>query len=55
MKIVKWSGKPISKPGWYSGVPIETYHSAGMCNGPAVSSSGPTLLLVTSPAHMFTR
>jgi len=37
MKITKWNGKPITKPGWYSGIPIETYHSAGICDGKAVS------------------
>ncbi len=55
MKITKWDGKPITKPGWYSGVPIETYHSAGICAGPAVSSSDLRTCWAKSPAHMFSK
>ena len=53
MKITKWSGKPITKPGWYSGIPIEKYHSAGICDGLAVSSSDLRTCWSKSPAHMF--
>jgi len=52
MIVTKWNGKPISKPGWYSGIPIERYHSAGMCDGPAVSSSNLRTCWNKSPAHM---
>ena len=55
MKVVKWNGKPISKPGWYSGIPIEKYHSAGMCDGMSVSSSDLRTCWSKSPAHMFVR
>lgn len=53
MKINKWDGKPISKPGWYSDVPIEKYHGPNMCAGPAVSSSNLRTCWLKSPAHVF--
>ena len=53
MKITKWNGKPISKPGWYSGIPIEKYHSAGICADKAVSSTDLRTCWSKSPAHMF--
>ena len=53
MQIVKWNGKPISKPGWYSGVSLDTYHSAGICSGPAVSSTDLRTAWSKSPAHMY--
>jgi hypothetical protein len=53
MQVTKWSGKPISKPGWYSGIPIERYHSPGMCDGPAVSSSNLRTCWSKSEAHMY--
>jgi PDDEXK-like domain of unknown function (DUF3799) len=52
IKITPWDGKPISVPGWYSDVPIEKYHSAGMCVGPAVSSSNLRKTWSHSVAHM---
>ena len=55
MKVIKWDGNPITKPGWYSGIPIETYHSAGICDGPAVSSSDLRTCWAKSPAHMYSR
>jgi len=51
--ITAWNGKPIKKPGWYSGISIDQYHSAGICNGPAVSSSNLRTCWIKSPAHMF--
>jgi hypothetical protein len=53
MKITKWTGKPIKKPGWYSDIPLDTYHSAGICDGRAVSSSNLRTCWSKSPAHMF--
>lgn len=53
MTPTEWNGKPISKPGWYSGIPLEKYHSAGICNGPAVSSSNLRRCVAKSPAHMY--
>jgi hypothetical protein len=55
MQVEKWNGEPISQPGWYSGIPIERYHSAGMCDGLAVSSSDLRTCFHKSPAHMFCR
>lgn len=40
MKVIAWNGEPISAPGIYSGVPMEVYHSADLCVGPSISSSG---------------
>jgi hypothetical protein len=51
-----WDGKPISKPGVYSGVPIEVYHSQAICAGTSVSSSGLRRILEEnggSPAHFW--
>lgn len=49
MKVTIWDGKPISAPGIYSGVPIEIYHSADLCTGPSVSSSGLRTIFAESP------
>jgi hypothetical protein len=40
MKVIRWDGKPISAPGIYAGVPMANYHSADLCVGPSISSSG---------------
>lgn len=40
MNVIPWNGEPISEPGIYSGVPMNVYHSAGLCVGPSISSSG---------------
>jgi len=53
MEIRKWDGSPITEAGWYSGIPIERYHSAGMCDGPSVSSSNLRKCWTHSEAHMF--
>ena len=53
MNVIKWNGRPISKPGWYSGIPLERYHGAGMCAGPAVSSTDLRTCWAKSPAHAY--
>lgn len=53
MKIIPWNHKPITEPGIYSGVPIDVYHGAGLCDGPSVSSSGLRKLSNASPAHYW--
>lgn len=53
MNITKWNGQPITKPGIYSGVPMEVYHGANLCDGPSVSSSGLRKIVNQSPAHYF--
>jgi len=55
VEVTKWDGKRISRPGWYSNVPIEKYHAPEMCDGPAVSSSDLRTCYHKSPAHMFCR
>ena len=53
MKTIEWNGKPISKPGMYSGIDIDLYHAAGICEGPSISSSGLRTISGESPAHFF--
>lgn len=54
MKIIQYQkGKPISEPGIYSGVPIDTYHGADLCDGPSISSGGLRKIFNESPAHYF--
>ena len=53
MDITPWNGKPISKPGWYSDIPIERYHAPNMCAGPSVSSSNLRTCWSQSAAHMY--
>lgn len=53
MKITKWDGKPISKPGIYTGIPLPKYHSAEICVGKSVSSSNLRTAWSESLAHMF--
>jgi hypothetical protein len=53
MKIKKWDGKPIGKPGIYSGIPINVYHSANACIEPSISSTGLRKIFKDSPRHYF--
>jgi PDDEXK-like domain of unknown function (DUF3799) len=53
MKTIKWDGEPISKPGVYSGISLEQYHSADICDGPSISSSGLRTIFNESPAHFY--
>jgi hypothetical protein len=53
MNIIKWDGQPISKPGIYSGVPMDVYHGANLCENPSISSSGLRKIVNASPAHYF--
>lgn len=55
MKIIQWDGKPISTPGIYAGVPLSTYHSAGICDGPSISSSGLRTIFSKSAAHYWAK
>jgi hypothetical protein len=52
MQVIPWNGRPITTPGWYSNIPIEAYHAAGICEGVAVSSSNLRKCWTHSPAHM---
>ena len=52
-KSIKWNGKPVVTPGIYSNIPLEDYHSANICDGPSVSSSGLRKMWAESPAHFW--
>lgn len=52
-KSIEWDGRRITKPGLYSKVPLEAYHSGDICDGPSVSSSGLRKLFSESPAHFY--
>jgi hypothetical protein len=53
MQVIPWDHKRIERPGWYSGIPLELYHSADICAGLAVSSSDLRACWSKSPAHMY--
>jgi hypothetical protein len=50
---VRWDRKPVSADGWYDGVPLPVYHSAGITAGTSVSSSGLRTLWRKSPKHFY--
>lgn len=52
-KTITWDGSPITKPGIYRGIPLSVYHSAHICDGPSLSSSGMRTLFNESPAHFY--
>lgn len=52
LTIQPWDGKPISKPGIYSGVPAEVYHGQ-LTVGPSVSRSMLWTLLDKSAKHLW--
>lgn len=52
-RVIPWDGKPISRPGIYSGVPIDFYHGKDLCVGPSVSRSGLWKIFDKSLAHYF--
>lgn len=53
LETIPWDGKPITRPGMYSKIPLETYHSQFICDGPSVSSSGLRKIFQESPKHFF--
>lgn len=53
--VIRWDGNPISKPGIYSGIPLEIYHSADICVGPSISSTMMRSVSTKSPAHAFAK
>ena len=53
IKTIDWNFKTITKPGLYGGVPLELYHSAKICDGASISSSGLRKLFNESPAHFY--
>lgn len=52
-KVIEWDGTQITKPGIYSRVPINVYHSANICDGPSVSSGTLRTSFRQSLAHAY--
>lgn len=50
--IIKWTGGKITKPGIYSNIPIDVYHS-DCCDAPSVSSSNLRTVVNESPADYW--
>lgn len=55
MQSIRWDGNPITTPGIYSGIPLETYHRADICAGPSFSSTMHRDVTRKSPAHAFAK
>ena len=59
LNVQEWDGEPIKRPGVYSGIPLDLYHSADICVEPSISSSGLRLIyspfpwVKASPAHYW--
>jgi hypothetical protein len=53
MIVQKWNKKPVAYPGIYSGIDIDTYHSAKCCIEPSISSSGLRTIFSKSPKHYW--
>lgn len=53
LQPIVWDGKPISKPGLYSGIPIDVYHSPTICVGPSISSTGLRTIFTKSERHYW--
>lgn len=53
MRIIEWDGKPITEPGIYSGIDIDTYHGPLVAEGYSVSRSQLWTLFDQSPAHCW--
>lgn len=49
MNVIRWDGSPISEPGIYVGVDMESYHGGKLCDGPSISSSGLRTIFNDSP------
>lgn len=52
VEIIKWTGGKITKPGIYSNLPIEVYHS-DCCEGPSASSTNLRTVVNESPADYW--
>lgn len=52
LESIKWDGTKISKPGMYSGIPLEVYHG-DVCDGPSISTTGLKTIFHKSPAHFY--
>ena len=52
---IPFIGSRIVQPGMYSRVPMRRYHSADICDGPSVSSSGLRTIVGKSLKHFYAR
>lgn len=52
LEVIQWDGRPITKPGIYSGVPSRVYHGQ-LTAKHSVSNSGLKVVFDDSPAHFF--
>lgn len=50
--VIAWDGEPISKPGLYSGIPLDIYHTQ-LTVGPSISSTGLRDIFHKSPRAYF--
>lgn len=53
MNVERWNGRPIDHAGIFSEVPISEYHSAKLCVGPSISSSGLRKIFNFSESHFY--
>lgn len=53
MTPIIWNRKPIAEAGIFASIPMSAYHSADLCVGPSISSSGLRTLFRESPAHYW--
>jgi hypothetical protein len=53
LKFSKWTGGSIGRPGIYSDLTLEHYHSRDVCDGVSISSSGLRTIFSESPAHYW--
>lgn len=49
LTVKRWDGQPITEPGVYSHIPMIAYHSADICDGPSISSSGLRTIFTDCP------
>ncbi len=68
-RTIPWDGKQITKPGMYSGIPLETYHSPDICADPHPTKPGKFVTVpsvsssmlralnpdIGSPAHFYAK
>ena len=53
LRFIKWADGSIGKPGLYSDMTLEQYHSRDVCDGVSISSSGLRTIFNESPAHYW--
>jgi len=53
LKPEKWDGKPIDRPCWIVGMPLEDYHRHDICVGPSASSTTLKTIFNKGAKHFF--